>query len=218
MTSPSDRPALLKDAGAALAYERWLRSNDLEDSDAAAWRFAAEAATPSIAAPHHSRRRWWIPVSIVAAVLLLFGGVATYVMTTAEHWTKVDVEAQTSTVEIPTGTFIVTQEDTEACVVGQSYLGCINDMTAEYNHACAGRNLGDVSRKTCETYFGWIQEMKAGNPQPDSIVVAHEDGSSFPGRLTVTEITRSQQVVDVPEQTHDAICYVGFLGECPPAA
>lgn len=161
-----------------------------------------------------TRRGWWTAATITTAGLLLFGGVAAYAVATAERWTKVDVAEETRTVEVPTGTFIVTQEDAEACVVGQSYLGCIDDMTAEYNHACASRNLGHMSRKTCETYAGWIQQMKAANAGPGSTVVAHEDGTPFPGRLTITEMTRRQLLVEAPAKTHEAVCYLGFIGEC----
>jgi len=227
VSNPVDRPPILADAAGALAYAKWLQANGLEDSDAAAWRFAAEMAgapaasstTPDPApAPARARakRRWWVPVSIVAAVLVLLGGVAVYAVATAERWTKIDVAETTRWVNVPRGEWEVYEGLYDpVCIVGQNYLGCINDMTVEYNRACVGRNLTPKSRDLCDRYLQHIQEMKARNPPADSVVAEGGPNDVYSGRLTARELTKPKRVVDVPAQSHEAVCYLGFLGECP---
>lgn len=35
------------------------------------------------------------------------------------------------------------------------------------------------------------------------------------GRLSIRENTTSERIIDIPEQSHEAVCYLGFIGECP---
>jgi len=226
VSNPDDRPPILADAAGALAYAKWLQANGLEDSDTAAWRFAAEVAgSPATATPTppptppaartRAKRRWWIPVSIVAGVLVLLAGAAVYTAATAERWTKIDVAAKKRFVNVPTGKWVVWERERDpVCVKGQSYLGCIDDMTAEYTTACTVHPLAHSALKVCDSYFDRIQSMKSHNASAFA-TVEFERFSTGAGRLGVREKIDRQLVVVTPEESHEAVCYLGFLGECP---
>lgn len=226
MADPNERPALLRDASTAIAYQRWLEANGQEDSDLNAWRFAA-LATPaeSAAADPHSeptpalgqsdkrrRGRWWVPVSIVAAVLLVFAGVVAYAVASAERWTKVDQEEVAHYIQVPDGTWHVTHEDKDICFVGQSYWACIDEYTDEWNFACAGRVHDAISRTICDNYYDMIQKMKNDAAANEFSEVS---GLVQSGLLSISENTKRERVIDQPELSHKAICYLGFIGECP---
>lgn len=220
----SDRPALLREAAAAVAYERWLIANGLEDSNASAWRFAAESSAPtsastisptltdSAASERLGKPRWWIPVTIALAAIVAVAAVFVYAIVTAEQWTKIDQEEVARTIQVPDGTWNVTHDDKDICFVGQNYWDCIDDYTSEWNFACAERVHDTPSRQLCEQYYDLIQEMKTNAAGDEYSEVS---GLVQSGRLSLRENTKSERVVDVPEQSHEAVCYLGFIGECP---
>lgn len=220
----SERPSLLRDATAAVAYTRWLAENGLEDSDVNAWRFAAEAGAPAEprasaslpeAPPVDERRRtvrWWIPVTIALSAVAIVVGVLVFAIATAQHWTKTDQEEVARTVQVPDGTWHVTLDDKDVCYVGQNYWDCIDEYTDQWNFACAQRTHDALSRELCEQYYDVIQEMKSDAARDG---ISEVSGLVQSGRLSIRENTKSERVVDVPEQSHEAVCYLGFIGECP---
>ncbi len=128
------------------------------------------------------------------------------------------VEEQTRSVQVPTGVWIVEEDyDAPACIEGQTWWSCIEDLTTEYNGACADRNLGDHSRTVCEKYFQYIQEAKALNLPADAMVEALQPNTRYPARLVRSEMTERRTIVEVPEVSREARCYLGFLGECDEA-
>lgn len=218
MSDPTSRPALLNDAAVAIAYQRWLVANGFEDSDVSAWRFAAEAGgavrmSDSPLAkepPNRSRSRRLAPAIAAFAAVLLVSTVTAYALSSAERWTKVDAVEQGHTIQAANGQWTVDQDvDDLICYTGQNWGSCIDDMTDQYDVACVGRVVGLRSKVICDSHLRVIQEMKTED-------VSGTIGAPGAGpRLKRSLLTEPEWVVDVPEQKHVAICYLGFLGECP---
>ena len=174
----------------------------------------------------------------IAAVLLAF---IAFALTTAERWEKVDVPEHidpSSAREVPTGNYIVTMDNISPCYVGQDWTDCINAYIAQYNAACTlplsdsrtltRRKDGSYStahlrhnshvqtaavrrissRTLCQDYADMISEMQAED-QPGYYVV----GLGSWGHLTSTPETETVYDI-IPAQTHEAVCYLGFIGEC----
>lgn len=220
----SERPAQLWEASVALAYGTWLEANGLDDSDLNAWKFVAAANVDSASyqtaltdratareGEDNASRRTWIPIIIVLAVVVALTIFVAFAFMSARHWTKVDSEETGHYVEVGDGTWTVTMDDKDVCYVDQDWGECIDEHTSEWNFACAERAHDGASRKLCDDYYDMIQEMK---------VAGAGDGNFFVetlgtwGRLSISENTAREWVVDEPEKTHDAVCYLGFLGEC----
>ncbi|MDY0910092.1 hypothetical protein [Microbacterium sp. CFBP9034] len=220
----SERPALLREATAAVAYAQWLAENGLEDSDVNAWRFAAEVGASSetrLPAPagaatltNERRRtvRWWIPVTIALSAVAIVVGILVFAIATAQTWTKIDRGEVSRTVQVSDGTWHVTHDNKDVCYVGQNYWDCIDEYTDEWDFACAGRAHDESSRELCEQYYDLIQEMKNDASREEYSEVS---GLVESGRLSIRENTKNERVVDVPERSHEAVCYLGFIGECP---
>lgn len=174
----------------------------------------------------------------IAAVLLAF---IAFTLATAERWEKVDVpehEDLSSAREVPTGKYIVTMDNVNPCYVGQDWTECINAYIAQYNAACTlplsdSRTLTQrkdgsystahlrhnshvqtaavrliSSRTLCQDYADMISEMQAED-QPGYYVA----GLGSWGHLTSTPETETVYDI-IPAQTHEAVCYLGFIGEC----
>lgn len=174
----------------------------------------------------------------IAAVLLAF---IAFTLATAERWEKVDVpehEDLSSAREVPTGKYIVTMDNVNPCYVGQDWTECINAYIAQYNAACTlplsdsrtltRRKDGSYStahlrhnshvqtaavrlissRTLCQDYADMISGMQAED-QPGYYVASL--GSW--GHLTATPETETVYNI-IPAQTHEAVCYLGFIGEC----
>ena len=174
----------------------------------------------------------------IAAVLLAF---IAFTLATAERWEKVDVpehEDLSSAREVPTGYYIVTMDNVNPCYVGQDWTDCINAYIAQYNAACTlplsvsrtltRRKDGSYStahlshnshvqtaavrlissRTLCQDYADMISEMQAED-QPGYYVA----GLGSWGHLTSTPETETIYDI-IPAQTHEAVCYLGFIGEC----
>ncbi|WP_159600878.1 hypothetical protein [Agromyces humi] len=222
MTDPTQRPALLQDAKAAIAYERWLAANGFTDSDLNAWRFAAEAGTPEPNSSYSStadaperkpRVRWWIPVAIVAGSLAAVAAFAVFAVTSAHHWTKVDIAESSHIEQVPDGTWHVSMDDKNPCYVGQAWIDCINEHVNDWNYSCAELSLDQFSKGLCDRHYDMTQKMKADGASNEWAIVETLGGW---GRLSRSENTDSVKVIDQPEVSHEAVCYLGFLGECEP--
>lgn len=174
----------------------------------------------------------------IAAVLVAF---IAFTLATAERWEKVDVPEHidpSSAREVPTGNYTVTMDNISPCYVGQDWTDCINAYIAQYNAACTlplsdSRTLTQrkdgsystahlrhnshvqtaavrriSSRTLCQDYADMISEMQAED-QPGYYVA----GLGSWGHLTATPETETVYDI-IPAQTHEAVCYLGFIGEC----
>ena len=176
-----------------------------------------------------------INLGIAAALICAIAFVVWYGVDTAYHWEKVDDPG--TMIERRTGYYFVTMDDEPVCYVGQDWTDCINAYIAEYNNACTlpmppedggASRLGasastdggvyhqsvafryhsqGTNQTLCNRYSNMISEMQA------------EDGPGY----YVTSLgswghlhTRAEtERVRVGYESHDAVCYYGFLGECP---
>lgn len=188
-------------------------------------------------ADNKKHRRRVIITSLGTAALLFAAivGVVWYGIDTAVHWEKVDDPG--TMIERRTGYYIVTMDDEQVCYVGQDWTDCINAYIAEYNNACtlpmhpeddgtiwlSGATPNDEgiyhqaavrvdrprdnSQSLCNRYSDMISDMQAED-RPGYYVASL--GSW--GHLNARPETER---VRVGYESHDAVCYYGFLGECP---
>lgn len=184
---------------------------------------AAPFATPPLdpnAAPadgtgRKSRTGLWVALSIVGALLLIAAIVTVYAVVTARHWTKVDVPEKPETFhseEYETGAYLVADDGVSPCYVDQDWTDCIAAMEAQYAGACAGVELVPAAADLCAQHRAEIDRMIAEDV--DGTYVASL--GDF-GHLTRTPETATRQVSNddyEPAVTHEAVCYLGFLGEC----
>lgn len=211
-----DRPPALRDATVAIAYQRWLVENELSDSDAAAWRFAAEMGQVSLTSETPQRGRPWSVTALIAtaSAVVMLALIVTSVVSvlTAHHWTKVTEPEQTEIVQVPSGTWHVSLGSKDVCVVKQPYADCISAWVNEWNGACADRTLDTSSIALCDSYYDTIQEMRTNQAADPWLIVGE---GSTESQLLRRENTESRTVTVVPEKTREAVCYLGFLGDCP---
>ena len=157
----------------------------------------------------------WVTLSILGALLLIGAIVVVFAFTTARHWTKVDVPEKPETFhseEFETGRFDVAMDTVNPCVVDQDWTDCINAMQAQYDATCAGVELTEAAAALCADYLSAIDEMRAVD-EPGSYVATLGDY----GSLSRTPETDTRQVSNNDQRdavTHEAVCYLGFLGEC----
>lgn len=157
----------------------------------------------------------WVALSIVGALLLIAAIVTVFAFTTARHWTKVDVPEKPETFhseEYETGAYFVTDDGVSPCYVDQDWTDCIAAMEAQYAGACADVELVPSAAELCAQHRAEIDRMIAEDV--DGTYVASL--GDF-GQLTRTPETATRQVSNddyEPAVTHEAVCYLGFLGEC----
>ncbi|WP_435744405.1 hypothetical protein [Microbacterium sp. PMB16] len=173
------------------------------------------APVPAGPAPKKKRVGLWVTLSIVGALLLIAAIVVVVAFTTARHWTKVDVPEKPETFhseEYETGRFDVTMDTTNPCTVNQDWTDCINAMAAQYDAACGGVELTEVATPLCERYLSAIDEMRALD-EPGSYVATLGDYGSLSRtpELATRQVSNNDQKDAV---THEAVCYLGFIGEC----
>ncbi|WP_337003285.1 MULTISPECIES: hypothetical protein [unclassified Microbacterium] len=179
------------------------------------------AATPGFvaaAAPESgkkSRIGLWVALSIVGALLLIAIAVVVIAFTTARHWTKVDVPEKPETFhseEFETGRYFVVDDGVSPCAVDQDWTDCIAAMEAQYAGACVGTDLVPTTVVVCTQHRAEIDRMTAEDSE-GSVVASLGDF----GHLSLTPETETRQVSNEdfePAVTHEAVCYLGFLGEC----
>lgn len=157
-----------------------------------------------------------------AALLCAIVGVVSYGIDTAVHWEKVDNPG--NWVEQGTGCYNVTMDEVDPCYIGQDWTDCINAYVAEYNRECtkplgsfnygpsedgsfsiAGRD--PINRLLCGRYSEMISDMQA------------KDGPGYYvsslGSWGHLHSSPETEYVQVGYESHEAVCYFGFLGECP---
>ncbi len=157
----------------------------------------------------------WVALSIVGALLLIAAVVVIFAFATARHWTKTDVPEQPETFrseEYETGRYDVTMDDVNPCSVNQDWTECTDLMAATYTAACVDGELTESATFLCSEYSTAIAEMKAQDG--DGYFVATL--GSY-GNLHQTPEIDTRQVSNddyEPAITHEAVCYLGFIGEC----
>ncbi|MFK0241360.1 hypothetical protein ACIQTX_10890 [Microbacterium sp. NPDC090281] len=173
--------------------------------------YAAAAGAPQ----KKSRVGLWVTLSIVGALLLIAVIVVIVAFTTARHWTKVDSPEKPETFhseEYETGLYLVADDGVSPCVVDQDWSDCIDAMEAQYAGACAGVELVPAAATLCGQHRAEIDRMRAEDSE-GSVVASLGDF----GHLTRTPETATRQVSNNDYEaavTHEAVCYLGFLGEC----
>ena len=176
--------------------------------------FSAAAAPVAGSPARKSRTGLWVLLSILGALVLIAIAVLVIALTTARHWTKVDVPEQPETFhseEYETGRFDVTMDDVNPCFVDQAWSDCIDAMAAQYNAVCSDVELTEAAASVCTEYLSAIDDMRSQGT--DGVVASL---GSF-GNLARTAELATRQVSNEdyrPAETHEAVCYLGFLGEC----
>ena len=162
-----------------------------------------------------SRVGLWVALSIVGALVLIAIVVVVIAFTTARHWTKVDVPEKPETFhseEFETGRYFVVDDGVSPCAVDQDWTDCIAAMEAQYAGACVGTELVPTTVVVCTQHRAEIDRMTAEDSE-GSVVASLGDF----GHLTLTPETDTREVSNEdfePAVTHEAVCYLGFLGEC----
>jgi hypothetical protein len=98
------------------------------------------------------------------------------------------------------------------CVVDQDWTDCIAAMEVQYAGACAGVELVPSAVTLCAQHRAEIDRMIAEDSE-GTVVASLGDF----GHLTRTPETAMREVSNEdyePAVTHEAVCYLGFLGEC----
>lgn len=142
-----------------------------------------------------------------------------YAVSTAVHWTKTDVPEQPETFrteEYFTGKYSVHDDLVPICTEGTEWQTCIELLQTQYDKACTTVPLANNSGKvTCDYYKVNLEGMKAENLPQGSYYVAEDIPN---GTLTLTPWNGIREVSNgdfKPAKTHSAVCYLGFIGECP---
>jgi len=171
--------------------------------------------TPEEADRKKSRVGLWVTLSILGALLLIAAVVVVVAFTTARHWTKVDVPEKPETFhseEYETGRYDVSMDAVNPCTINQDWTDCTNLMVATYTAACVGVELTETATLLCTDYSGAIDEMKALDGDGYYVATLGTYGS-----LTRTPEMDTRQVSNddyEPAVTHEAVCYLEFIGEC----
>lgn len=150
---------------------------------------------------------------IVGAVVVI--GVIAIAFGTARHWTKVDVPEHPETFrseEYLTGAFHVEMDGVNPCWVDQDWTDCINDMIDQYNGACTNVELTPSAQTLCTDYGESIDQMK--REDGDGWVVETLGSYGHLSRYPKTSTRRVSNEDFRPAVTHEAVCYLGFIGEC----
>ena len=157
----------------------------------------------------------WVTLSILGALLVIAAIVVIFAFATARHWTKTDVPEQPETFrseEYETGRVDVAMDDVNPCSVNQDWTDCTNLMVATYTAACVDVELTETATLLCAEYSSAIDEMKAQDGEGYYVATLGSYGS-----LHQTPEIDTRQVSnddDEPAVTHEAVCYLGFIGEC----
>lgn len=157
----------------------------------------------------------WVTLSVLGALLLIAAIVVVFAVTTARHWTKVDVPEKPETFhseQYETGRYDVTMDAVNPCTVDQDWTDCINLMAAQYDATCGGVELTETAATLCKDYLAAIDEMRALD-EPGSYVATLGDYGSLARtpELATREVSNNDHA---PAITHEAVCYLGFIGEC----
>ncbi|WP_341975026.1 hypothetical protein [Microbacterium sp. LWO13-1.2] len=175
----------------------------------------APVSTPAAGStPGKKNTGLWVLLSILGALILIAVIVVVAAFATARHWTKIDIPEQPETFhseEYETGLYDVTMDTVNPCWVDQGWADCTNAMVVQYNAACADVDLTATATALCDDYLASIDEMKAAGT--DGVVATL--GTYGHLHRTAEVSTREVSNNDArPAVTHEAVCYLGFIGEC----
>lgn len=150
---------------------------------------------------------------MLAATLLV-----TIALETAVQHTVVDKPEQPETFrveQVPTGEFRVTRTEEAVCQIGQDWFGCIDALVDQFNANCANIPLDLFSEAICNRYSNMLDELYSREAYAGWTVTSLGDGWKAL-RREPTMISEEVSNNDYePAVTHEATCYLGFLGECP---
>lgn len=187
------------------------------NTPAGAWASAQAAHATPQAGPETPQEQGTSPARTVLVALAVIGVLLLLIgLLNPVRWTKVDVPEQPETFRTEsyrTGLYTVRDAGRSPCHKGQGWGACINLMVDEYNRACT-LPLDPTSRTLCNVLSTDIERMKAEDG-PGAIV----DEVGGRGTLEVIPQVATREVPNGdhrPAITHEAVCYFGFLGECPP--
>jgi hypothetical protein len=158
-----------------------------------------------------SKKGWTLAGAAVVAVAALL--IVTFA--TAESWTKVVVPAEAETFrdeEYLTGAYEVSLENGSPCWVDQDWTDCINLYVAQFNGACAGVELTSRASDLCDRYRARIDEKKAQDRAGWEVRTLST--SSYLNKYPETGERTVSNNDSRPAVTREAVCYLGFIGEC----
>jgi hypothetical protein len=147
-----------------------------------------------------------LAVALVAVFIII-------TFSTARHWTKTIVPERAETFSAETyftGNYNIVDDNVTPCWIRQSWVGCSNLYVDEYNATCAAYSLTSSGSAVCANYRSMIEDMQSQSWS----YVASLGGY---GRLTAVPEEATRQVSNNdyrPAKTKEAVCYLGFLGEC----
>lgn len=182
--------------------------SDAESASAPSRSTAPFSSTSDASSSH----KGWTAFGVLAGIVIL---VVVGALASARHWTKVDVAEHKETFRTEayqTGSYNISNDRVSPCYVGQDWTACINVMVGIYNSACVGVSLTTSGYNLCDGYLAEIDRMKGEGGWGYTVVTL---GSW--GHLSRLPETSTRQVSNNdyrPAVTHDAVCYLGFLGEC----
>lgn len=178
------------------------------------------SAYPAAALPARKKHTaLWVILSLLVVLILAVIGTTVFAFLTARHWTAVDVPEHPETFhteEYDTGLYDVTDDGINPCWVNQDWTDCTNLYVASYNAACTGVSLTANGSAVCTEYASMIETMKSQDG--DDYYVATLGGY---GSLHQTAERSTREVSNddyTPAETHEAVCYLGFIGECEVSA
>jgi len=170
-------------------------------------------AQPTPAAISADKPRSAQPMIWSIAGVLLVLTIITF--STADRWEKVDIPEHKETFHTETyetGLWVVKEYGGNPCWVGQNWTDCSNTAVSEYNGSCVGVHLTTQSWNLCSAYSDMIDDMQSRGGW--GYTVARLGGWE---RLTRSPETKIRSVSNNdyrPAVTHEAVCYLGFIGEC----
>lgn len=118
------------------------------------------------------------------------------------------------TEEFLTGQYEITNDQVSPCWIDQAWTECINLKVNEYNGSCVGVSLLSSAASTCEAYSDNIDRMKEQGGS--GWIVTSVGGFGHLNRSETTDTRRVSNNDYRPAVTHEAVCYLGFIGECSP--
>ncbi|MDQ0648083.1 hypothetical protein QFZ53_002279 [Microbacterium natoriense] len=173
------------------------------------------ASSMASAPPKKKHTALWVILSILLVLILAAIGTVVFAFATARHWTAIDVPEHPETFhteEYDTGLYDVTMDEINPCWVNQDWTDCTNLYVASYNAACSGVSLTDSGSAVCTDYADMIEQMKAQDGEGYYVETLGGYGGLH---QTAERATREVSNNDyTPAETHEAVCYLGFIGEC----
>lgn len=191
-------------------HPRWWNGSEWADAEPAA---RTEVEPPSGRGRLSPRTKSLL--SAAGAVVAVAVVLVIVAFTTPRHWAMVDVAEHLETFhteEYETGLFVVEDDHVSPCYEGQDWFDCRDRLSAEHSRVCVDTELTPESIALCEDYKLQVDRMELTGDFRSSVVLAGDYGS-----LASTAEVAARMVSNGdfrPAVTHDAVCYLGFLGEC----